>query len=98
MEEYNSEFGVAIVSQNYVMNEESAPIVISENDSSINEQSINEQSITIVSHPDDEKSSLTIETNEQIEKIETPDSTCVTTCKDSSIYFLSYIINIKYLF
>ena len=93
MEEYNSEFGVAIVSQNYVMNEESAPIVISENDSSINEQSINEQSITIVSHPDDEKSSLTIETNEQIEKIETPDSTCVTTCKDSSIYFYSNIKN-----
>jgi len=87
MEEYNSEFGITIASpdNNSLQNEMSANVV-----------NANEQSITVDSHPDDEKLSLTVEPNEQIEQIEqieTPDSNCVTTCKDSSIYFYSNIKN-----
>jgi hypothetical protein len=75
MEEYNSEFGITITSQDYDINNQ--PL-------QLEDLSVNVQSITVNSHPDDETSGLTIEPN---------DSTCVTTYKDSSIYFYSNIKN-----
>ena len=82
MEEYNSEFGITIASPN------NQPLQFE--DISLNDISLNDTSITVDSHPDDEKTNLTIETKEPIEPIA---STCVTTYKASSIYFYSNIKN-----